>query len=71
LAYTYVRKHASDRNFTFGTGEFRDLARYSSAIVLAMIALLICYEGVSRPLNPVAISFNEANPIAGLGLADE
>ena len=69
LAYTYARKYANDRNFTFGTGKFGDLAGYSSAIVLAMIALLIAYEAISRLLNPVAISFNEAIPIAVLGLA--
>jgi cation diffusion facilitator family transporter len=34
-----------------------------------MIALLIGYEAVSRLLNPVAISFNEAIPIAVVGLA--
>ena len=45
------------------------LAGYSSAIVLAMIALLIEYEAVSRFPNPIAISFNEAIPIAVLGLA--
>src|SRR6266581_1804230 len=68
LAYTYARKYANDRNFTFGTGKFGDLAGYSSAIVLAMIALLIGYEAVSRLFNPVPISFNEAIPIAVLGL---
>src|ERR1700686_2353545 len=68
LAYRYARKYANDRNFTFGTGKFGDLAGYSSAIVLAMIALLIGYEAVSRLLNPVPISFNEAIPIAVLGL---
>src|SRR6266478_4228194 len=46
LAYTYARKYANDRNFTFGTGKFGDLAGYSSAIVLAMIALLIDHEAV-------------------------
>jgi cation diffusion facilitator family transporter len=69
LAYTYARKHANDRSFTFGTGKFGDLAGYSSAIILAMIALLIGYEAVSRLLNPVPISFNEAIPIAVVGLA--
>jgi cation diffusion facilitator family transporter len=68
LAYTYARKYANDRSFTFGTGKFGDLAGYSSAIVLAMIALLIGYEAVERLFNPVAISFNEAIPIAVLGL---
>ena len=60
LAYTYARKYADDRSFTFGTGKFGDLAGYSSAIVLAMIALLIGYEAISRLFNPVAISFKEA-----------
>jgi cation diffusion facilitator family transporter len=68
LAYTFARKYAADPNFTFGTGKFGDLAGYSSAIVLAMIALLIAYEAVSRLLNPVSIAFNEAIPIAALGL---
>ena len=68
LAYTFARKHADDSRFTFGTGKFGDLAGYSSAIVLAMIALLIGYEAVSRFLDPVPIAFNEAIPIAALGL---
>ena len=68
LAYTFARRYATDPNFTFGTGKFGDLAGYSSAIVLAMIALLIGYEAVLRFLNPVPIAFNEAIPIAVLGL---
>ena len=68
LAYTFARKYANDRNFSFGTGKFGDLAGYTSAIVLAMIALLIGYEALSRLLHPVPISFNEAIPIAVLGL---
>src|SRR5450755_5153121 len=43
LAYTYARKYANDRTCSFGTGKFGDRAGYSSAIVLAMIALLIGY----------------------------
>jgi cation diffusion facilitator family transporter len=69
LAYSYARKHASDERFTFGTGKLGDLAGFTSAIVLAMIALLIGYESVSRIFQPVTIHFNEAIPIACLGLA--
>ena len=69
LAYTYARKRASDPNFTFGTGKFGDLAGFTSAIILAMIALLIAYESVSRLFAPVPIHFAEAIPIACLGLA--
>jgi cation diffusion facilitator family transporter len=68
LAYTYARKRANDPNFTFGTGKFGDLAGFTSAIILAMIALLIAYESVSRLFAPVAIHFTEAIPIACLGL---
>jgi cation diffusion facilitator family transporter len=69
LAYTYARKRAGDPNFTFGTGKFGDLAGFASAIILAMIALLIGYESISRLFAPVAIHFAEAIPIASLGLA--
>ena len=69
LAYTYARKHANDPNFTFGTGKLGDLAGFTSAIILAMIALLIGYELVSRIFTPVPIHFAEAIPIACLGLA--
>ncbi|MBE7213451.1 MAG: CDF family Co(II)/Ni(II) efflux transporter DmeF, partial [Gluconacetobacter diazotrophicus] len=40
-----------------------------SAIMLAMIAVLIGYEAVDRLLHPVPIRFGEAIPIACLGLA--
>jgi cation diffusion facilitator family transporter len=69
LAYTYARKHAADTNFTFGTGKFGDLAGFASAIVLAMIAILIGYESATRLLAPIQIHFAEAIPIACVGLA--
>ena len=69
LAYTYARKHAVDPRFTFGTGKLGDLAGFASAIVLAMIALLIGYEAVIRLFTPVPIHFAQAIPIACLGLA--
>src|SRR6516165_5995296 len=69
LAYTYARRHADDPRFTFGTGKFGDLAGFTSAIVLAMIAILIGYESVTRFFDPVPIHFEEAIPIAFLGLA--
>jgi Co/Zn/Cd efflux system component len=68
LAYTYARKHANDDRYTFGTGKLGDLAGFTSAIVLAMIALLIGYESVGRLFAPVPIHFAEAIPIAVLGL---
>jgi cation diffusion facilitator family transporter len=69
LAYRYARRHVNDDRFSFGTGKLGDLAGFTSAIVLAMIALLIAYEAVTRFVWPVAINFHEAIPIAVLGLA--
>jgi cation diffusion facilitator family transporter len=69
LAYTYARRHADDPRFTFGTGKLGDLAGFTSAIILAMIAILIGYEAVSRLFAPVPIHFAEAIPIAAAGLA--
>src|SRR5437660_4375842 len=68
LAYTYSRRYATDRRLTFGTGKLGDLAAFASAIILAMIALLIGYESVDRLINPVPIAFDRAIPIAVLGL---
>jgi cation diffusion facilitator family transporter len=68
LAYTFARRYAQDPRFTFGTGKLGDLAGFTSAIVLAMIALLIGFEAVTRFLAPVPIHFGEAIPIAALGL---
>jgi cation diffusion facilitator family transporter len=69
LAYTYARNHADDPNFSFGTGKLGDLAGFTSAIILAMISILIGYEAFSRFFDPVPIRFSEAIPIACLGLA--
>jgi cation diffusion facilitator family transporter len=69
LAYSFARRYANDPRFTFGTGKLGDLAGFTSAIILAMIALLIGYEAVSRLIAPVPIHFREAIPIAVLGLA--
>jgi cation diffusion facilitator family transporter len=69
LAYAYARRYANDPRFTFGTGKLGDLAGFTSAIILAMIALLIAYEAISRLFTPVPIHFAEAIPVACLGLA--
>jgi cation diffusion facilitator family transporter len=67
-AYAYARRHARDERFAFGTGKLGELAGFSSAIVLAMIALAIGGESVLRLAHPVPIAFGEAIPLAALGL---
>jgi cation diffusion facilitator family transporter len=68
LAYNFARRHARDPRFSFGTGKFGELAAFSSALILALVALLIGYESVVRLLSPVAIRFEEAIVVAVVGL---
>jgi cation diffusion facilitator family transporter len=68
LAYSFARRYAADPRFSFGTGKLGDLAGFASAIILAMIGLLIAYEAVDRLRHPVSIDYHEAIAIAVLGL---
>lgn len=69
LAYRFARKHAGNPRFTFGTGKLGDLAGFASAIVLALIALLIAWESLVRLTQPIHIDFNQAIAVAAVGLA--
>ena len=68
LAYRYARRHARNARFTFGTGKMGDLAGFASAVILALIALLIGWESLMRFYSPVAISFRQAIFVAVIGL---
>ena len=67
-AYLFARRQARNSRFAFGTGKFGDLAAFSSAIILGMIAAQIAYESVLRLIHPVPISYAEAIVVASLGL---
>ncbi|MVA57581.1 CDF family Co(II)/Ni(II) efflux transporter DmeF [Agrobacterium vitis] len=69
LAYSLARRHADNSGFTFGTGKFGDLAAFSSAIFLGLVAVIIAWESLWRVFQPVAINFSEAIVIAIIGLA--
>jgi cation diffusion facilitator family transporter len=69
LAYLFARRQARNAHFTFGTGKFGDLAAFSSAIILMMIAAQVGYESVVRLFHPVPIFYGEAIAVAVLGLA--
>ena len=68
-AYLFARQHARNSHFAFGTGKFGDLAAFSSAIILALIAVQIAYESALRLVHPVPIEYGEAIAVAVLGLA--
>ncbi|NLS02784.1 CDF family Co(II)/Ni(II) efflux transporter DmeF [Rhizobium sp. P32RR-XVIII] len=69
VAYLYARRQARNPRFTFGTGKLGDLAGFASAIILAMIALLMAWESFVRITHPVPISFAQAIGVAVVGLA--
>lgn len=69
LAYLFARRQAANARFSFGTGKFGDLAAFSSAIILAMVAVQIAWESADRLLHPVSIAYGEAISVALLGLA--
>jgi cation diffusion facilitator family transporter len=68
IAYLFARQHVRNSHFAFGTGKFGDLAAFSSAIILGLIAVQIAYESVIRIIHPVPIEYGEAIAVAVLGL---
>jgi len=68
-AYLFARRQSGNARFSFGTGKFGDLAAFSSALILGMIAIQIAYESVLRLISPVPIVYREAIAVACLGLA--
>ena len=69
LAYYLARRHRDNPRFAFGTGKVGDLAGYTSALLLAVIAVIMAYESIRRLFHPVSIHFNEAMMVAVIGLA--
>ena len=68
IAYVYTRRCAADSRFCFGTGKVNAFAGYTSAVLLALFALLMAWESINRLFNPVEIAFNQAIVVAVLGL---
>ncbi|MBY5358351.1 CDF family Co(II)/Ni(II) efflux transporter DmeF [Rhizobium leguminosarum] len=69
LAYLFARRQARNPRFTFGTGKLGDLAGFASAIILALIALLMAWKSLLRLSNPMPIGFAQAIAVAVVGLA--
>jgi len=67
-AYALARRHAENPAFSFGTGKLGYLAGFANAVVLAVTAVLIGIESFTRLLNPEAVDYGIALPIAAGGL---
>lgn len=68
FAYSYARRHATNAAYTFGTGKIGDLAAFTSAILLGVVALLMAVESFARLAAPVPIDFRDAMIVAVIGL---
>ncbi len=68
FAYRFARRHADNPRYSFGTGKVGVLGGFSSAVVLALVAVLMAAESLERLFTPVTIRFNEAIAVAFIGL---
>jgi cation diffusion facilitator family transporter len=68
FAYYYARRNSDNPNYSFGTGKVGVLGGFTSAVVLAVIAILIGVESIQRLVSPQPIRFNEAIAVAFVGL---
>ena len=68
-AYALARRYADDRRFTFGTWKIEVLGGYTSAVMLIGVAGYMGFESIRRLVEPSPIRFDEAIPVAVLGLA--
>jgi cation diffusion facilitator family transporter len=68
FAYVYVRRHARDPRFSFGTGKANALGGFTGAILLAVFALFMAGQSFDRLMHPVPIAFDKAILVAVVGL---
>lgn len=68
FAYAFARNNARNPRFTFGTGKVGTLGGFTSAVVLALVALLMAAESIHRLVEPVTVKFEEAIAVAVIGL---
>ncbi|MDQ3369572.1 MAG: CDF family Co(II)/Ni(II) efflux transporter DmeF [Myxococcota bacterium] len=68
LAYVIARRFESHHAFTFGTGKIHTLAGYTSALLLAIVAVGMIVESASRLVTPRTIDVASSLPVAIVGL---
>jgi cation diffusion facilitator family transporter len=68
VAYWYARTRAGQDTFSFGTGKVYALAGFTSAVLLAIVALKLGIEGVERLVRPETVDYSDALPVAARGL---
>jgi len=67
-AYSFARRYRQDHRFAFGTWKIEVLGGYTSALLLAGVAVYIARESLDRLFHPLAIAYSQALAVAALGL---
>ncbi|HSS26756.1 MAG TPA: CDF family Co(II)/Ni(II) efflux transporter DmeF [Usitatibacter sp.] len=68
MAYLLARRWSDDERFAFGTWKIEVLGAFSSALLLAVVAILMVVESVRRLVVPEVIEFGPALVVAAIGL---
>ncbi len=69
IAYLLARRWSKDERFAFGTWKIEVLGAFSSALLLAVVAIAMVVESIRRLVDPAPISFAPALVVAAIGLA--
>lgn len=67
-AYWLARRYARDERFAFGTFKIEVLGGFTSAVILAIVALLMAAESLERLFSPLSIQYDQALFVAVIGL---
>ena len=68
LAYLLARRWSRDERFAFGTWKIEVLGAFSSALLLAVVAIAMIYESLHRLFIPETINYVPALTVAVIGL---
>ena len=69
FAYRFARRHRADPRYSFGTGKVHGLASYTSAVLLAFVALYVISDSLRAIWSPKRIEFEYSLIVAVVGLA--
>ena len=68
FGYAFARRHAASPRYSFGVGKVFSLVGFGSAVALALVSFQMVGESAARLVSPVDIDFDQALPVAVVGL---
>ena len=68
MAYALARRWSRDERFAFGTWKIEVLGAFTSALLLAVVAVAMVWESCARLFHPEPIQFAPALTVAVIGL---